>query len=252
MKKTFLLGLLGALALNASAAPVVKIRLPERFRLLSDQLFDLRVEGTSMLDHTNATIQIVINGVDVTSSLAAPERTINNDADNSNLDAAWTFRSCSFATGGVYSVVANVTDFTGTGSATTRIGVQKFSLTGLAKKNYILYIGDAMGTAYRDSGRIVAKSVGNGFREGFFDDFQEMDKLPFSGMVMTYASDNVVPDSANTGTAWATGNKTINGTLNVFVDNTDSKAAGATSGSTNKIFALDNPRVETLWEYLKR
>ena len=149
-------------------------------------------------------------------------------------------------------MVANVTDASGTRSTTNRVSVQKFSQTGLAKKNYILYIGDAMGTAYRDSGRIVAKSVGNGFREGFYDDFQEMDKMPYTGMVMTYASDNITPDSANTATAWASGNKTINGTLNVFTDNTDPKAAGAGSGSANKIYALDNPRVETLWEYLKR
>lgn len=250
MKKTMLLGLLGAVALNAVATPVVKIRLPERFRLLTDQRFDLRVEGTALTD-TNAAVQIVINGVDVTGSLPAAEFTANNVGTNGT-DVAWTFRSYSFASNGVYSVVANVTDGSGTGSFTSRVGVQKFSQAGLAKKNYILFLGDAMGTAYRDSGRIVAKSVGNGFREGFYDDVQEMDKMPYSGMVMTYAADNITPDSANTATAWATGNKTINGTLNVFTDNTDPKAAGATSGSANKIYALDNPRVETLWEYLKR
>ena len=250
MKKTLLLGLLGALALNVTAAPTVKIRLPERFRLLTDQRFDLRVEGTTLTD-TNAIVQIVINGVDVTGTLPAAEFTANNINTN-NTDVAWTYRSYSFSTGAVYTVVANVTDASGTGSTTNRIGVQKFSQTGLAKKNYILYVGDAMGTAYRDAGRIVAKSVGNGFREGFYDDFQDMDKMPYTGLVMTYASDNITPDSANTATAWASGNKTINGTLNVFVDNTDSKAAGASSGSANKIYALDNPRVETLWEYLKR
>lgn len=250
MKKNLILGLLGAMALNAVAAPAVKICLPERFRLLTDQRFDLRVEGTALTD-TNAIVQIVINGVDVTGALPAAEFTANN-VNNNNTDVAWTYRSYSFAAGGIYSVVANVTDASGTSSATARVGVQKFSQAGLARKNYILFIGDAMGTAYRDAGRIVAKSVGNGFREGFYDDFQEMDKMPYTGMVMTYASDNIVPDSANTATAWATGNKTINGTLNVFTDNTDPKAAGATSGSANKIYALDNPRVETLWEYLKR
>jgi alkaline phosphatase len=251
MKRTWLLGLCGAMALNAMAAPAVKIRLPERFRLLTDQRYDLRVEGTALTD-TNATVQILINGVDVTASLPAPEITVDNDANAAEPDLAWTYRSCSFPLAGVYSVVANVTDASGAGSTSIRIGVQKFSQTGLTKKNYILFIGDAMGTAYRDSGRIVAKSVNNGFREGFYDDLQEMDKMPITGMVMTYASDNITPDSANTATAWAAGSKTINGTLNVFVDNTDSKAAGATSGSANKVYALDNPRVETLWEYLKR
>ncbi|MEJ0089396.1 MAG: alkaline phosphatase [Limisphaerales bacterium] len=250
MKKTLLFGLLGAMALNAVAVPTVKIRLPERFRLLTDQRFDLRVEGTA-LTGTNATVQILINGVDVTGSLPPAEFTANNIGVN-NTDVAWTYRSYSFPAAGIFSVVANVTDASGSSSTTARIGVQKFSQAGLAKKNYILFIGDAMGTAYRDSGRLVAKSADGHMREGFYDDLQEMDKMPYTGMVMTYASDNIVPDSANTATAWTTGNKTINGTLNVFVDNTDPKAAGATSGSANKIYALDNPRVETLWEYLKR
>ncbi len=251
MKTKLMLGLIGTLALNASAVPAVNIRLPERFRLLTDQRFDFRVEAAALAD-ANATMQVLINGVDVTGSLPALEITTDNDANASDLDKAWTSRSYSFPKEGVYTVVVNVTDASGTGSASTRIGVQKFDLNGLPKKNFILYIGDAMGTAYRDAGRIVAKSVNNSMREGFYDDLQEMDKMPFTGLVMTYAADNIVPDSANTATAWATGNKTINGTLNVFVDNTDSKAAGANSGSVNKVYALDNPRVETLWEYLKR
>ena len=252
MKKAILLGLLGACALNAVAAPTAKIRLPERFRLLTGQRFDLRVEGTTLTDTNSATVQIVINGVDATAGLPTAEITTDNDANAADPDKAWTFRSYSFPSNGLYTVVANVTDASGTGSITNRIGVQAFSQAGLAKKNYILYIGDAMGTAYRDSGRIVNKSINNGFREGFYDDMQEMDKMPYTGMVMTYAADNITPDSANTATAWATGNKTINGTLNVFTDNDDSKAAGANSGSANKAYALDNPRVETLWEYLKR
>ena len=77
MEKILLLGLLGAVALNAVATPVVKIRLPERFRLLTDQRFDLRVEGTALTD-TNAAVQIVINGVDVTGSLPVAEFTANN------------------------------------------------------------------------------------------------------------------------------------------------------------------------------
>jgi alkaline phosphatase len=110
-----------------------------------------------------------------------------------------------------------------------------------------------MGTAYRDAGRIVAKSTENRFREGFFDEVQEMDSMPVSGMVMTYAQDRVVPDSANTATAWASGSKTVDGTLNVFPDNNDFKVnTSAATLQATKRFALDNPRVETLWQYLKR
>jgi alkaline phosphatase len=78
-----------------------------------------------------------------------------------------------------------------------------------------------------------------------------MDQLPITGMVMTYALDRVVPDSANTASAWSTGNKTIDGALGVSPDNTDFRF-NPTAVQTSKQFALDNPRIETLWEYLKR
>jgi alkaline phosphatase len=251
MKKTMILGLLGAVALNAVAAPTVQIRLPERFRLLTDQRFDLRIEATTLAD-TNATVDVIINGKTVTSSMPAAEITTDNDANAADLDQAWTYRSYSFPKDGIYTVIAKVTDSTGSSFTTNRIGVQEFKLSKGLQKNFILYVGDALGTAYRDAGRLVAKSADGAFRQGFFDQQQNMDSMPVSGMVMTYALDRIVPDSANTATAWATGNKTIDGTVGVLPDNTDSKAAGATGGSTNKVYALDNPRVETLWEYLKR
>lgn len=195
----------------------VKIVLPERFRVLTDQLFDLRVEvaGLSSLD---AQIQLAVSGNkhDGLQGLGAPEVTTNNDNNPANLDKAWTWRRVSFGREGLRTLRAIITDGANTYEASTQIGVQDFKLQG--NKNIILFIGDAMGTAYRDAGRIVAQSTGHRFREGFFDELQQMDQMPVTGMVMTYALDNITPDSANTGTAWTTGNKTINGTLNVFPD----------------------------------
>jgi alkaline phosphatase len=240
--------------ISASASPAVKIVLPERFRLLSQQLFDLRVEVAGLMNSA-AQLQIVVNDGnkhDALQGLNAPEVTTNNDNDPATLDKAWTFRAVSFGRGGVRTLKVTVTDSGNTYEAATQIGVQEFKLDG--QKSIILFIGDAMGTAYRDASRIVAQSTGNRFREGFFDELQQMDQMPVTGMVMTYALDNITPDSANTGTAWAAGNKTINGTLNVFPDNNDFKFNGAntTTQQATKQFALDNPRVETLWEYLKR
>ena len=266
MKKTPLL--LAATALGAAvtlgptaavqAAPTVAIRLPERFRLLTGQLYDLRVEATGLTNANAATIRVLVDGADVTASLPTPEVTTDNDANPADNDKAWTFRATSFNAAGVHTVVAQVTDASGSGSRTQRVGVQPFAFTDgrgnpLPKKNVILFLGDAMGTAYRDSGRLLGKSTGNRFREGFFDQLQSMDTMPASGMVMTYALDRVVPDSANTATAWTTGNKTVDGTLGVFPDNDDFRFnSSAATLQTTKQFALDNPRVETLWEYLKR
>lgn len=231
--------------------PTVRIRLPERFRLLNGQLFDLRVEAVNAT--TAATISVLIDGVEATPTLPAPEFTSDNDSIPAVPDVAWTYRSINFASAGVHTIVATVTDGGLSGSFTQRIGVQAFSQAGLPKKNIILFLGDAMGTAYRDSGRIVAKSTGNRFREGFFDELQNMDSMPYSGMVMTYNLERVVPDSSPTASAWCTGNKTSDGTHGVFPDNTDFRynASPATLQAT-KQYALDNPRVETLWEYLRR
>ncbi|WP_035602806.1 alkaline phosphatase [Haloferula sp. BvORR071] len=244
MKKQLLaLACLTAIA-PLQAAPEVNIALPERFRLLTRQLFDLRVEASN-LGNINATLKLRDErGNDITSQFGTPEVTTDNNNNAGDLDKAWVFRAQTFSSLGIKTIVAEVSDSSGQGSFTQKIGVQEFKNKINTKENIILFIGDAMGATYRDVGRIVAKSTGDGFREGFFDEKQQMDQMPYSGMVMTYAQDAVVPDSANTGTAWATGNKTINGALNTFPDNNDWKTGNASK--------LDNPRYETLWSYLKR
>ena len=115
-----------------------------------------------------------------------------------------------------------------------------------------------MGTAYRDAARLVSRSIvdangKNSFRDGFFDDLLEMDKMPVSGMSMTYGTDSIVPDSANTGSAWATGNKSYLNAVNSLGDGTDCKWRfnGQQNAATLQ-YIIDNPRVENLWQYLKR
>lgn len=197
---------------HVQANPTVSIRVPERFRLLTGQLYDLRIEATGLTaaNLATTTVAIMVDGVNVTASLPAPVITTDNDSNAADLDKAWTYRATSFPTAGIKSLQATVTDDSGSGSKITRIGVQPFAFTdtkgrNIGKKNIILYIGDAMGTAYRDASRIVAKSTvdagGAHFREGFFDTLQSMDTMPFTGMSMTYSSENIVPDSANTATA---------------------------------------------------
>jgi alkaline phosphatase len=232
----------------AQAALEVQVRLPERFRVLTDQQFDLRVEATG-LTTTAATIQIVLDEADITALLPPPEVSIDNDADPASLDKAWTFRKVTLSSPGVRKLHAVVTDGTERVTATARIGVQPFASRN--QTNILLFLGDAMGTAYRDAARIVAQSTRQRFREGFFDELLQMDQMPVSGMVLTYALDRVVPDSANTATAWSTGNKTADGALGVFPDNNDFRF-DPTAPQVTKQFALDNPRIETLWEYLKR
>lgn len=236
------------LAGSAQTAPSVRVVLPERFRVLTNQFFDLRVEAEG-LSSPNARVEVSLDGEKRLQYSGALEATENNDSDTATLDKAWTFRNTSFPTPGIKTVFVTVIDGRRIYGVALQISVQQFELQ--AQKSIVLFIGDAMGTAYRDASRIVGQSTNGRFREGWFDDLQQMDKMPVTGMSMTYSLENIVPDSANTGSAWATGNKTINGAVNVFPDNNDFRYNAGNLQAT-KQFALDNPRVETLWQYLKR
>lgn len=229
------------------SAQSLRLLIPERTRLLQDQRIDLVIEVRGAA--AGGSLRVTAGGRDLTPDFTGPVAT--------GLD-------CNGTPGLVYR--ANLVSFDQLGNVplTATYGgltdsrnllIRPFSLANKSR-NIILYIGDAMGTAYRDSGRLVGQSVqspsgGDSFREGFFDSLQQMDKMPISGMVMTYASDRVVPDSANTASAWTTGNKTFEGALGVFADGTDCQWSTG-QNATNIGAALDNPRVETLWEYMKR
>lgn len=237
---------------RAQTPPTVRIVVPERFRVLTNQYFDLRIEAEN-LSSVRARVQVTVQNesgqTEPINFAGNYEITVDNDNQPTSLDRAVTYRKMSFATPGLKTIQAIVVDNRRIYGFSTQIYVQDFNLTG--QKSIVLFIGDAMGTAYRDASRIVAQSTENRFREGWFDDLQQMDKMPVTGMAMTYSLENIVPDSANTGAAWASGNKTINGALNVFPDNNDFRYSSSNQQAT-KQFALDNPRVETLWQFLKR
>lgn len=263
MKRQIFIGFLMLLTMIAAAdvaivkaqtAPRVRINLPERFRVLNNQYFDLRIEVEG-LNSSRSRLTLEVEGANGTEKFnfdGEVEQTQNNDNNPNTNDRAWTYRKVNFDTAGLKTVRAIITDGRTIYGLATQISVQEFNLN--RNKNIILYIGDAMGTAYRDASRIVAQSTANRFREGFFDEQQQMDRMPVTGMSMTYSLDTIVPDSANTGTAWATGNKAVNGSLNVFPDNNDFRYDPSTPATiqATKQFMLDNPRVETLWQYLKR
>ncbi|MEZ5429108.1 MAG: alkaline phosphatase [Pyrinomonadaceae bacterium] len=240
-----------SLGAMAQGAPTVRIILPERFRVLTNQYFDLRIEAEN-LSRSTARVELIIEGEEGEEKyhFAGPlETTDNNDNNPNTIDKAVTFRRMYFDTPGIKTIRALVLDGRQIYGVGTQVSVQNFHMD--SQKNIVLFIGDAMGTAYRDAGRIVAQSTGNRFREGWFDELQQMDRMPVTGMSMTYSLENIVPDSANTGSAWTTGNKTINGALNVFPDNNDFRFSGSDTQGT-KQYVLDNPRVETLWQFLKR
>ena len=240
--------------LTAETAASVRILLPERTRLLQGQLVDLVLEVRNATAVSN--LKVTAGAVDLTSKFSAP---VEADLDcDSSTD--WVMRAPlqSFDTPGDVKLDVTLTAGSAAVNDSRLIQVREFNPPAGQRRNVILFIGDAMGTAYRDAARLVSRSIvdangKNSFRDGFFDDLLEMDKMPVSGMSMTYGTDSIVPDSANTGTAWATGNKSFLNAVNSLGDGTDCKWRFTGLQNTATLASItDNPRVENLWQYLKR
>ena len=245
-----------SLSVFAQTTPSVKILLPERTRLLQGQMIDLVLEVRNV--NTIGSVNVMAGTTDLSANFSAPAKA---DLDClSTPSSSYVVRANlqSFSNAGTITLTASVVADGATLTDSRSILVREFSLPAGRNRNVILFIGDAMGTAYRDAARLVSRSIvdangKNSFREGNFDNLLEMDKMPVSGMSMTYGSDSVVPDSANTGTAWASGNKSFLNAVNSLGDGTDCKwrFTGLTNAATLP-FMLDNPRVENLWQYLRR
>ena len=237
-------------AFGQTSGPSIRIVLPERTRLLKGQLVDLVIEVRNAT--TVGGLNVTASGLNLTSAFSGATAKLL-DCDTSS---DWVYRANLQSFNASVELTATVNADGKTLTDTRTIQVQQFAQP--QRRNIVLFIGDAMGTAYRDSIRLVDRATvdasgKSAFREGFFDSLSEMDKMPVSGMSMTYGTDAVVPDSANTGTAWASGNKTFSGALNVFEDGNDCswRFTGVTNTTTLPAM-LDNPRVENLWQYLKR
>lgn len=244
----------GLSAFAQTTAPNVRFALPERTRLLQGQLIDLVIEVRNAQSVSN--LKVTAGTLDLTSKFSAPTKT-ELDCDTSS-DFVLRANLQSIETPGDIPLSVSLTADGATVTDTRILSVREFNLPATQRRNIVLFIGDAMGTAYRDAARLVGRAIvdangKNSFREGFFDDLLEMDKMPVTGMSMTYGSDSIVPDSANTGTAWATGNKSFLNAVNTFSDGNDCRWRfnGLQNASTLG-FITDNPRVENLWQYLKR
>lgn len=227
------------------------ILLPERTRLLADQRVDLVLEVRNT--NTASGLRVTANNRDITNLFTGPTAAALDCNDTP--DVVYRAERVGFEAGSV-RLVATVTTPAGTRTDVKDITVYPFEVAQ-QRRNVILFIGDAMSQPYRDAARLVSRSVPNregvpGIREGFFDDLLEMDQMPVYGSVMTHSLDRVVPDSANTAGAWSTGNKNQTNGMGVFPDGTDCRWRLGGANVATLATIVDNPKVETLWEYLKR
>lgn len=105
---------------------------------------------------------------------------------------------------------------------------------GRVAKNLIVLIGDGMGIAHRTAARILL----GGIRQGKITNALAMDTFPVTGLVVTHSLNSIVTDSSPGAACYSTGNKSNNNQHGVFPDDT--------------LDVFDNPRVESIGEYLKR
>ncbi|MDG2617197.1 alkaline phosphatase [Thermoleptolyngbya sichuanensis XZ-Cy5] len=229
--------------LGTTTSSLIQIWPVNNTTLLVDQRFDLRVE--SLVPSTTPPMlkSLAINGRDVTETfkagiaaeMAMPsgELEVGMPPAGSGLFGQ-SLRNYSFSEPGNYQVVATVTINGRDERAVNTYRVQKFSPSGNLNK-IVLMIGDGMGTPLRTGARILRHGVKYGQPGGRLN----MEQFPEMALVSTHSLDSIIPDSANTAAAYTSGAKTINGAMSAFPDNTPENP-------------LDNPRIETFPQYMKR
>ena len=157
--------------MGQTTKPAVTILLPERTRLLQGQMLDLVVEVRNANNVSG--LKVMAGQTDLTAKFgAAVKADLDCDASSD-----WVMRANlqSFNTAGDVKVDVSVVADGSTISDTRTVQVREFNMPAGQKRNVILFIGDAMGTAYRDAARLVSRSIvdangKNSFRDGFFDD----------------------------------------------------------------------------------
>jgi len=241
-------GLLADYPTNVEPNTGLRVQPPTGTQLLKGQRFDLRVE--TQIPSTNGQAPVLksltVNGTDVTASFTA-KIAAQDAADPSGVESGKggltsslygnTVRNLSFNAPGIYTVTAVVTVDGVDRTVTNVYPVADFALRGNVK-HVAFFLGDAMGLPVRTAARIAGKGVFEGRAKGKLN----MDRMDEYGLTYTASFDSLITDSAPGMANYITGLKQPNNSLNASGDNTPG------SGSQR----LDNPRIETLWEYMKR
>lgn len=192
-------------------------------KLLAGQKFDLRIEAEGVKGFKDATV--MLDG----KALTGLTRTTTK-ADS----VEWTLRDQSINAGN-HELIVNFTDENGA-------AIKKVSWTAAPSvagkaRNVILFIGDGMGWNTVNAAQLIAHPYNpeNGMRTGKLEMMSDLSSL---ASVTTSSFDSALADSANTASSIATGQKILVNALNVYPDNTED--------------TLDNPRVETITEVIRR
>ncbi len=211
------------------ASPTAITILPiNNARLLAGQRFDLRIEvGNNLADNTDAsTFAVTIDGRPVAQYFGKTPVKSNTTPQTAEL----TLRNVAFVAPGRHTVRVAA----GSSAAEVSYDVIRPTPQGRKAKNVVLFVGDGMAWNQVTIARIVAK----GLTQGKYNGLLNMDTLQTFGSVSTSGYDSLVTDSANSASAYATGQKGVVNAMGTYEDNTPDP--------------LDDPRVENMIEILKR
>ena len=214
---------------------------PSHSELFAGQRFDLRVETQLPASQPPRLVKLTVNGKEVTrffnQRIERQGRGLESGTPESNLLFGASARNLHFDRAGHYAVSAEV-EVDGKLHAITNeydVAPAPNPKAPGAANRVVFYLADGTGLPLRTAARIVSKGV----FEGRARDRLTMEKMPVQGLSMTAALDTIITDSAPGMAAPLTGMKQANNALNVSPDNTPENA-------------LDNPRIETVFEYMKR
>ncbi len=237
-------GLLADSPTNAEPNTGLRIMPPTETQLIVGQRFDLRIETQIPATTAPTLVSLTVNGTSIAASFAT---TISSQdtTDPSGLESGKktlstllygnTVRNLTFNAPGSYTVVATVKVDGTNRTITNNYRVAAYAFKPNTVKHVVFFLGDGMGLPVRSAARIIGKGIFEGRGKGKLN----MDSMDEYGLVHTSSYDSIITDSAPGMANYVTGLKQPNNGLNVSADNTPDQT-------------LDNPRIETLWEFMKR
>ncbi len=224
-----LLAALAASTILAGAAEAATVYPLDRATILAGSPFDFKVEFAETVKPED--VKVTVNGQDYKAVFGAEAEFVESEKgkEDKTLGSALILRKLVLAKPGDYKVEASA------GGETKTVTWTVYDTPATAKaKNVIFLLGDGLSMAHRTGARLMSK----GMTEGKADGRLNLDDVDLRAFVGTSATDAVATDSANTMSAYMTGHKTAVNALGVYADRTPD--------------SLDDPRVETIAEALRR
>ncbi|MFK8251762.1 alkaline phosphatase [Ancylobacter terrae] len=214
-----------SLALLSGAALADTVYPLDRATILAGSPFDFKVEFSGVVKPDD--VKVTINGEDYKTTLGKEATFV---AKETGVEAsALILRGAAIARPGTYKVEVSA------GGQGKTVTWDVYATPAMAKaKNIIFFLGDGLSVAHRTGARLMSKGMSEGKANGRLN----LDDIPPVAFVGTSATNAVATDSANTMSAYMTGHKTAVNALGVYADRTKD--------------TLDDPRVETIAEALKR